>query len=37
MLDSSYHMTLELFGNPIFGVKNLGFYHIMRDVKSVIS
>ena len=23
MLDSIYHMTLELFGNHIFGVKNV--------------
>ena len=34
MLDSIYHMTLELFWNHIFGVKTLGFCH-MRDIKSV--
>ena len=36
MLDSIYHMTLRLFSNHIFGVKMLGFCH-MLDVKSVIS
>ena len=25
MLDSTYHMTLKLFWNHIFGVKTLGF------------
>ena len=35
MLDSIYHMTLQLFWNHIFCVKTLGFCH-MRDVKSVI-
>ena len=28
MLDSIYHMTLELFWNHIFGVKMLGFCHV---------
>ena len=27
MLDSIYHMTLELFWNHISGVKTLGFCH----------
>ena len=36
MLDSIYHMTLNLFRNNIFGVKTLGFCHIC-GVKCVIS
>ena len=35
MLDSIYHMTLELFLKP-FWRKTLGFCQ-MRDVKSVLS
>ena len=36
MLDSTYHMTLKLFGNHIFDVKTLGFCHT-HDLKNVIS
>ena len=33
MLDCSYHMTLKLFKNRIFGVKTLRLRHILRNDK----
>ena len=32
MLDSIYHITLELIKNRIFGVKTTKFCHILRNV-----
>ena len=32
MLDSFYHVTLELFKNHIFGVKTSRFCYILRNV-----
>ena len=33
MLDCTYHMTLKLFKNHIFGVKMLRLRHILRNDK----
>ena len=33
MLDCTYHMTLKLFKNRIFGVKTLRLRHILRNDK----
>ena len=32
MLDCTYHMTLKLFKNRIFGVKTLRLRHILRMI-----
>ena len=32
MLDSIYHMTLKLIKNHIFGVKLSRFYHLLRNI-----
>ena len=37
MLDCTYHMTLKLFKNRIFGVKTLRLRHILRnDIMDII-
>ena len=38
MLDCTYHMTLKIFKNRIFGIKTLRLRHILRnDIMDIIS
>ena len=38
MFDCTYHMTLKLFKNRIFGVKTLRLRHILRnDIMDIIT
>ena len=38
MVDSIYHMTLEVLNNHIFGVKTSRFCHLLRnDIMDIIT